>query len=138
MFRLLRRLRPGWLHRHGIGVVRGLDPMTKAEMAAVMRRKPRRRRLVMDEEQLKANLSVPEYLDDIWEFPDGAFSLFEAGRKIGVAIKSTDRLGCVRFYWFKLLDVSRFFRSYEAIFLATALKYAIPREKYKDYGILEP
>jgi hypothetical protein len=92
----------------------------------------------MDEEKLQANLSVPEYLDDIWEFPDGAFSLFAGPRKIGVAIKATDRLGCARLYWFKLRALSRFFQSCEANFLATALKYAIPREKYKDYGILEP
>src|ERR1700694_3686062 len=29
MLRLFRRLRAGWLYRHGIGVVRGLDPVTE-------------------------------------------------------------------------------------------------------------
>lgn len=138
MFRFLRRLRPGWLYRHGIGIVRGLDPMTEAEMAAVTRRKPRRKRIVMDEEKLKANLRIPEYLDEMRDFPDGAFSLFEDGRKIGIGIKATDPLGQSRLYWFKLRDVTRFFRSSEAHFLATALKYAIPREKYAEFGILKP
>jgi hypothetical protein len=138
MLRLLRRLRLGWLYRHGIGVVQGLDPMAESEMAAVTRRKPRRKRIVMDEDKLEANLRIPEYLDEIWDLPDGAFSLFDGGRKIGVGIKATDRLGCARLYWFKLRDASRFFKSSEAKFLATALKYAIPREEYKGYGILEP
>lgn len=137
MFRLLRRLRPGWLYRHSISVVRGLDPVTKQEMAAVTRRKPGRKRIVVDEEKFQANLQIPEYLNEIWDFPDGAFSLFDGGRRIGIGIKATDRTGFARFYWFKLRDVSRFFKSCEGLFLATAIKYAIPPEKYEEYRCLE-
>jgi hypothetical protein len=138
VLRLFRRLRPGWLYRHGIGVVRGLDPVTEQEMAAVTRRKGGRKRIVMDEEKLQANLHTPKYLHEIWDFPDGVFSLFDGGRRIGIGIKATDRTGFARFYWFKLRDVTRCFTSCESLFLAMALKYAIPPDKYKDYGILEP
>jgi hypothetical protein len=138
MTRLLRRLRPGWLHRHGIGIVRGLDPLSDGDIAAITRRRSGRKRIIVDEDKLQANIQIPEYLDEVWDFPDGAFSLFDGRRKIGVGIKATDRLGHVRLYWFKLRDVSRFFKTSEATFLTTALKYAIPREKYKEYAILEP
>jgi hypothetical protein len=138
MFRLFRRLRPGWLYRNNIGVVRGLDPLTDEDMAAVTRRRPGRKRIVVDEDKLRANMRIPEYLDEIWDFPDGAFSLMAGGRRIGVGIKATDRTGRARLYWFKPRDVSKFFRAFEDRFIATALKYAIPREKYKEYGVLEP
>jgi hypothetical protein len=98
MLRLIRRLRLGWLYHHRIGVVRGLDPMTEPEMAAVTRR---------DLDKLTAGLRIPEYLDDIWDLPDRAFSLFDGGRKIGVGIKVTDHTGYGRLYWFKLRDASR-------------------------------
>jgi hypothetical protein len=81
---------------------------------------------------------IPEYLDQVWDFPDGAFSLFKRGRKIGVGIKATAPVGQVHLFWFKLRDASRLFSKFEAHFAATASKYAIPREKYKDYGVLEP
>lgn len=41
-------------------------------------------------------------------------------------------------YWFKLRDASRLFSEFEQHFLAAASKYAIPKEKYGDYGVLEP
>jgi hypothetical protein len=138
MVRLLRRLRPGWLYRHGIGIVRGLEPFNDEDIAAITRRRPGRKRIVVDEGKLRANIRIPEYLDEIWDFPDGAFSLMAGGRRVGVGIKATDRAGRVRLYWFKPRDVSRFFCACEDRFIATALKYAIPKEKYKEYGVLEP
>jgi hypothetical protein len=61
-----------------------------------------------------------------------------SGRKIGVGIKATDQLGFARLYWFKLRDVSRFFSVFQDRLVSTALQYAIPRERYADYGVLEP
>ena len=136
--RLLRRLRIGWLYRHGIGVVRGMEPLSDTDIAAVKRRRPGRKRLVIDEDKLKANIHVPEYLEDVWDFPDGAFSLFDGARRVGIGIKATDAVGCVRLFWFRPQDVTRFFRSFEQQLLATAQKYAIPKERYRDYGVLEP
>ena len=138
MVRLLRRLRPGWLYRHGIGIVRGLEPLSDEDIAAVTRRRPGRKRILVDEDKLQANVQIPEYLDEVWDFPDGAFSLFDGGRRIGIGIKATDRGGFVHLFWFKPRDVTRLFRSFEDRFLATAQKYAIPRENYRDYGVLEP
>jgi hypothetical protein len=138
MFRLIRPLRLGWLHWNNIGVVRGLDPTTDTDITAITRKRPGRKRVVIDEDQVRANIVIPEYLDQVWDFPDGAFSLFKPGRKIGVGIKATDPVGQVHLFWFKLRDASRLFSEFEAHFAATASKYAIPREKYTDYGVLEP
>lgn len=136
--RLIRPLRLGWLHWNNIGVVRGLDPMTDADITAITSKRPRKKRVVIDEDKVRANIVIPEYLDEVWDFPDGAFSLFKRGRKIGVGIKVTDPAGQVHLFWFKLRDASRLFSESEAHFAAAASKYAIPREKYKDYGVLEP
>jgi hypothetical protein len=138
MFRLFRRLRIGWLHWHNIAIVRGLDPTSDADIAAITRRRPGRKRIVIDEDQLQANIIIPEYLDEIWNFPDGAFSLFRRGRKIGVGIKTTDQSGYAYLYWFKLHDVSKLCGEFQHRFVAVARKYAIPKERYKDYGVLEP
>lgn len=136
MLRLVRRLRLGWLYRNDIGIVVGLDPVTDIDMAAITRR--RRKRLVVDEDVLRNNVQIPEYLEDIWDFPDGAFSLVIGGRKIGVGIKATDQLGRARLYWFKLRDVSRFLKTFQDSLVTTAVKYGIPKEKYADYGMLKP
>jgi hypothetical protein len=136
MLRLIRRLRLGWLYRSDIGIVMGLEPVTDEDMAAITRR--RRKRVVVDEDQLRNNLHIPEYLEDIWGLPDGAFSLVHGGHKIGIGIKATDHLGHTRLYWFKLRDVSRFFAAFQDRLVATASKYAIPKDRYADYGVLEP
>jgi len=69
--------------------------------------------------------------------PDGAFCLVHRGRKIGIGIKATDHLGHTRLYWFKLRDVSRFFAEFQDRLVVTASKYAIPKERYSDYGIFQ-
>jgi hypothetical protein len=113
----------------------GLDPLTADDMAAITWR--RRKRIVVDEDRLRNNMKIPEYLEDIWDVPDAAFSLVLRGRKIGVGIKAPDRRGTPALYWFKLRDVSRFFALFQDRLVATASKYAIPKERYPDYGILQ-
>lgn len=135
MLRLVRRLRLGWLYRNGIGIVTGLELVTGEDMAAITRRQ--RKRVVVDEDRLRNNVKIPEYLEDIWDAPDGAFSLVLRGRKIGVGIKATDRRGMATLHWFKLRDVSRLFAVLQDRFVATASKYAIPKDRYPDYGILQ-
>ena len=51
--------------------------------------------------------------------------------------KATDRRGIATLHWFKLRDVSRFFAVFQDRFVATASKCAIPKERYRDYGILQ-
>jgi hypothetical protein len=135
MLRLVRRLRLGWLYRNDIGIVMGLEPVTDEDMVAITRRK--RKRVVINEDQLRNNIQIPEYLEDIWDVPDVAFSLVHRGRKIGIGIKATDLMGHTRLYWFKLRDVSRFFAGFQDRVVATASKYAIPKERWPDYGILQ-
>jgi hypothetical protein len=137
-FRLSRPLRIGWLYRNRIGIVRGLDPITDSEMEAVTRKRPGRRRLIVDEEKIRENIHVPEYLEDVWDFPDGAFSLMSDSRKIGIGIKATDRCGIARLRWFKLRDATRFFRMAQSQIITAALRHAIPPEKYRDWRVLEP
>lgn len=138
ILRLVRRLRLGWLYRNDLEIVLGLDPATDQDISAITRRRPGRKRLVVDEDRLRDNVRTPEYLEEIWDLPDGAFSVVFGGRKIGVGIKATDQLGFARLYWFKLSDVSRFFSVFQDRLVSTALQYAIPRERYADYGVLEP
>jgi len=138
ILRLFRPLRVGWLHWNNIGVVRGLVPTTDADIAAITRKRPGKKRVIIDEDTLRANIVIPEYLAEMWDFPDGAFSLFKRGRQIGVGIKATDPAGHVHLYWFKLRDVAKLFAEFENHFLTAVSRYAIPKERYKDYGVLEP
>lgn len=123
--RLIRRLRLGWLARHHIGILRGLEFATSADIAAVTRR-IRRKRLVFEEDKIRRNLKVPRYLDDVWEWPDGPFSLFSGNRRIGIAWKVTDRSGRPRLFWLKLRDLVRFGNQVGPQLIQTARRYAMP------------
>lgn len=130
---ILRRLRLGWLKRRGIGIVWGLEsPVDMDGIAAVTRRHRSRKRLTVDEEKLRDRIIVPEYLDDIWGFPDGPFSLFGGSHKIGVGFKTTGRSGQARLYWFKLRDIIRFFNNLQYPFFETISRYGIPPERHRD------
>jgi hypothetical protein len=135
-FRVIRRLRVGWLYRNKIGIVYGLDPITDDQIARVTRRKARRKRLVVDEEKLQDAMQIPEYLDDIWDLPDGAFSLVKGQRRIGIGFKATDPSGTARLYWFKVRDVARFSNDVGAVVSQAVMRYAIPPDKYGHYGVL--
>lgn len=130
-----RRLRLGWLARNGIAVARGLELATTDEIAKVTRR-ARRKRLVLDESKLRAQLQVPEYLEEVWDFPDGTFSLVQRGRRIGIGIKLTDQLGEPWLYWmiFRGL-IGRSNVAWDQI-SETAMRYAIPPSDYSLYGFL--
>jgi hypothetical protein len=137
LFKLIRRLRIGWLARHGIGVVRGLEFTTNDDLSLVTSKK-QRNRIVVEQAKVLRNLIVPKYLDDIWSFPDGPFSLFSGNRRIGVAYKVTDQFGWSRLFWVKLHDLIHFGNQVSPQFIKTALRYAIPPEKYGEYGVLAP
>ncbi|HEV2500039.1 MAG TPA: hypothetical protein VGY31_10715 [Terriglobia bacterium] len=126
--RLIRRLRLGWLARHRIRVLRGLEFASSTDIAAVTRKK-RHKRLVVAEDKIRRNVKVPRYLDDVWEWPDGPFSLFSGNRKIGIAWKVTDRSGRPRLFWLKLRDLVRFGNQVGPQLIQTALHYAMPGER---------
>ncbi len=133
--KLIRRLRLGWLARHGIDVARGLEFVSDEDIASVTR-KNRRKRLVFEEAQIRHHLCVLECLDDIWDFPDGPFSLFNGTRRIGIAFKITDGLGWPKLLWIKVHDIIHFCNELGPIIISTAQRYAIPQEKYSEYCFL--
>jgi hypothetical protein len=138
IFRLHRKLRVGWMHRHGIGIVRGLEPLTDADIEAVTRKRPGRKRIVVDEEKVKANLFIPEYLDDVWDMTDGAFSLLRGSKRIGIGFKVTDGSGRARLFWFKPTDITLLFKKMHEQMIRSASRYAIPPDRYNEFHFLEP
>jgi hypothetical protein len=135
MTRLIRRLRVGWMHRHGIGIVRGLEPTTDEEIAAITTKRPGRKRLMLVAERFTANIRRPEYLDDVWDFPDGPFSLFGQRGRVGVGFKTTDRFGQARLHWVKLRDFHRFSRGMVQHLCDAAARYALRPEQYAEYDL---
>lgn len=135
LLRLLRPLRVGWLHRHGIATVHGLVPTTDDEVAAVTRK--RRRRLVVDELQWNVNITIPEYLDAVRDFPDDAFSLFAGARNVGIGFKNTDARGNVHLFWLKLRDLTRLATAWEHQLINALQRHAISPKQYKEYRALQ-
>lgn len=131
---LLRRLRVGWMHRHGIGIVRGVDPASDEDIAAVTRK--RRRRLALDAELYEQNIVAPEYLEDVYDFPDGNFALFHRGRQIGIGFKRTYAKDDVRLFWIKLSDLVRLNNAWQERSASIFAAAAIPPERYADYPLL--
>jgi hypothetical protein len=130
-----RRLRLGWLARNEIAVVRGLERGTIEDIAQVTR-KARRKRLVLDEAKLRAQLQIPEYLEEVWDFPDGQFSLLQRGRRIGIGIKLTDHFGEPWLYWMRFRGLVRRNDAAWDQIAEAAMRYAIPKENYSAYGFL--
>lgn len=131
---LLRPLRLGWMMHRGIGIARGIDPMSDQDFAAVTRK--RKRRLVLDAQLYEQNIFIPEYLEEVYEFPDGQFTLFHGRRKIGFGFKATDAGGNVRLFWIKRRDLLRFGHDWQQKVIDTLRSAAIPPERYADYPFL--
>jgi hypothetical protein len=131
---LLRPLRLGWLKHRNIGIARGIDPVNDEDIAAVTRK--RRRRLKLDWQLYEQNVSVPEFLDEVYDFPDGNFALFHRSRKIGIGFKQTDGEGVVRLFWIKRRDLMRFSSAWQAKVAGTLRSLAIPPERYPEYPFL--
>jgi hypothetical protein len=135
-FRLMRPLRLGWLkHRH-IGIARGVDPLSDADVAATTTK--RRGRLSVDPKLYEQNIYVPEYLEEIYDFPDGNFSLHHGGRQIGIGFKKTERDGRVHLFWIKDRDLTRCANAWRPKVAAAFTRIAIPPERYPEYAFLRP
>jgi len=133
---LLRPLRLGWMRHRGISVARGVEPITDQDIAAVT--KKRKHRLLIDPQLYRENVYVPEFLEEIYEFPDGSFSLFRRQRKIGLGFKPTDPEGHVRLVWIKSHDLARFANHWQPKVLEALRSAAIPPERYSEYSFLRP
>lgn len=131
---LLRPLRVGWMKFRSIGIARGINPVSDAEIEAVTVK--RKRRLTLDPEFYQRNIIVPEFLEEVYDFPDGNFALFHKGRQIGIGFKKTDAQGIVRLFWIKGRDLLRFGRAWQAKLAASSARLAIPPERYTEYSVL--
>ena len=133
---LLRPLSVEWMHRRGIGIARGVNPVSDEDIAAVTRR--RKRRLVLGRDLYEQNTFVPEYLDDVYEFPDGNFALFHRGRQIGIGFKQTCAKDDVRLFWIKLSDLIRLGNVWQEKAASAFAAAAIPPGRYAEYPFLRP
>ena len=127
-------LRLGWLkHRH-IAIARGIDPVSDEDIAAVTRK--RKRKLALDPQLYEQNVFVPEFLEEVYDFPDGNFALFYRDRPIGMGFKKTDPAGRVRLFWIKRRDLLRFGNHWQDKVMNALQAAAIPRETYGNYTFL--
>jgi hypothetical protein len=131
---LVRPLRLGWLAHRGIGIARGIDPLDDQAFAAVTRK--RKSRLVVVPQLYEQNVFVPEYLDEVYDFPDGNFALLRRGRHLGIGFKATDPAGNIQLSWMKRRDITRFGNRWQPKIIDALRSAAIPREQYPDYPYL--
>lgn len=132
--RALRRLRPGWMAKRRIGVVIGTS-ISKSQMSSDISAitKLRRRKLAVDPERLAEHVRVPEFLEELYDLPDGqTFMLFACGkqrrhqrnhRMLGVGFKFTDPLGQPRLVWLPKRRVGQVFTEVGALLESAARKY---------------
>jgi hypothetical protein len=94
--------------------------------------------LSLDENRFRENLVIPEYLEEVHDFPDGNLTLFHRGRNIGIGFKRTDSEGNVRLFWIKRRDLMRFARDWQPRIIEGLSRMAIPAERYEHYPFLSP
>jgi hypothetical protein len=136
LLRMLRPLRLGWLKHRKIGIARGIDPVSNDDIAAITRKK--QRRLTFDADLWQRHLYVPEYLEELYDFPDGNFALFHCGRQIGIGFKKTDGDGNVRLFWVKRRDLMRLGYEWQDKVIDALRRFAISPERYAEYPFLSP
>jgi hypothetical protein len=83
------------------------------------------------------HIFVPQFLEEVYDFPDGNFALFRRGRRIGIGFKTTLADGDVRLAWIKLTDLMRFGHNWQAKLISTLGSFAIPPERYADFPPLQ-
>lgn len=101
---VLRPLGPGWMARRHVGAVVGLVPVESSEIQHVTRL--RHKKLVIDQDKIASRAKIPEFLEDLYELPDGeTFTLISCKnatrqKMIGVGFKFTTPAGQPRLVWF--------------------------------------
>lgn len=136
LYGLIRPLRRGWMKHQNIEPVWGLYPVTDPQIEAVSRK--RKRRLAFDREKWEDSVQAFLHLDEVLDFPDGAFALYHRNRQIGIGFKVTDGSGNAHLHWIKLKDFRGLIHRWKAIFENVLLEIAIPREDYPKYRFLRP
>jgi hypothetical protein len=132
---LLRPLRLGWLKHRRIGIARGIDLIRDEDIAAATRK--RKGRLAFVPQLYECNIFVPDFLEEVYDFPDGNFALFRRRRRIGIGLKMTVAGGEVRLSWIKLTDLMCFARRWEPKVMRALASLDIPPERYADFPALQ-
>ena len=122
--------------KHRNIVVARVDPVSEEDVAAVTRK--RRQKLSLDAQRYRQNIFVSEFLEEIYDFPDGNFSLFHKNRNGGIGFKRTDGNGDARLFWIKRRDLLRFGRDWQERVFAALQRHAIQPEDYGLYPFLSP
>lgn len=131
---LLRPLRLGWLKHRGIGIARGIDLISDLDIGPATRK--HKGRLAIDPQLYKAHIFVPEFLEEIYDFPNGTFALFRRNRRVGIGFKATSPDGRVYLSWIKTRDLSRFGHDWQKKVMSTLQTLAIPSECYPGFPFL--
>jgi hypothetical protein len=130
---LFRRLNLRSIEDQQIEIVRGVLPIEQEHIGRVTRRKPGRRRLVLDPQKLRDEIYAAEYLEEVWDWPSEPFSLWKNGRMIGIAFKASDPHDTAKLSWIRLRDLARFYSEMQHLVEQVALRYAIPPSEYHNY-----
>lgn len=134
---IIRKLRLGWMGRHRIRLVLGLIP-TDQQFEAIAKL-DRRKRLVLSEQALASNIRAPEFLEEIFNEPDGIFTLIslkrEKAKHIGFGYKVTLPTGEPRLFWVRKSDILAEMRHLEDQFVQSASQFAIPPECYSQHDL---
>jgi hypothetical protein len=136
LIKLIRRLRLGWLGHRQIGIAWGVLPVEEEAIARVTYCRPRRKRLVFDTAAFKNQILIPEYLDDIWDMPDGPFSLWKKGCMIGIGLKFSKDNERTILRWIKIRDLTRLGTRLQKTVFEIAARHAVPPEQYYKYLFL--
>jgi hypothetical protein len=97
-----------------------------------------KQKLSLDPQLYTQNIFVPEFLEEIYDFPDGNFTLFHRNRNIGIGFKKTDSAGKARLFWIKRRDLFRFGHVWQEKVVAALQAISIPPEEYGRYPLLSP
>jgi hypothetical protein len=132
LFRLYRPLRIGWLRHRSIGI-RTAPWYSQGgfERLGFLRGKDR---FIVTPDRIVEQIVVPEYLDDIYEMPDGAFDLLRSRRgrirQVGIAFKVTSPAGDGHLFWIKMRDLYRFADKGERVLKEGFRRFALQREEH--------
>jgi hypothetical protein len=138
LIQLMRPLRLGWLgHRH-ITIVWGALPIDQEHIGKITARKARRKRVILDPVAFQQEVYIPQYLEEVWDMPDGPFSLWKRGRMIGFGMKLSHHDNRANLYWVKMRDLMRLGTKMQRLLLALVPGYAIPADEYHKYDVLRP
>jgi len=84
------------------------------------------------------SIFVPEYLEDVYDFPNGNFALFRGQRQIGIGFKKTQADGKTRLFWIKIRDLMRLGNQWQAKFMGALARTANSAGALRRVSIFPP